>query len=59
MELVRNTFINAWYPIIGIKDSGNSEGLMVTREIKFSELQMEYVCIPNNVLEKLRELIAY
>ena len=39
----------SWYPISGIEDPCNSEGLMITREIELTELEMEYVCISNNV----------
>lgn len=32
---------------------------MVSREIEFTALEMEYVCTPKNFLESLRELIAF
>ena len=48
----------SWDSLIRVKDPCNGEGLIVCRETEFTELEMEYVCIPNIVLEELRELTA-
>ena len=44
--------------LIVVKDPSDGEGLMVRWEIGLIELEMEYVCIPNNVLEQLWKFIV-